>query len=369
MRSRAGSALAVLLAAGLSACAHAPVARGSRPSLESLTPQARLDAIRKAQVWAATDVPSMDLKAGPQGEGAFAPGETVTCDLGPPPTGGGKTPKFVCAITKDDTLKVKYGADNGEVFAEVAASRLFWALGFGADRMYPVRVVCRGCSADPWHDPRPAPAPVTFEAASVERKMPGKTLESKPDSGWKWRELDLVDESRGGAPRAHRDALKLLAVMIQHSDSKAPQQRLMCVPGTEDEAHGTCGSTFMMVQDLGVTFGHADIINRNHVGSVNFSNWSRTRVWKDADQCVGNLKKSLTGTLTHPRISEGGRKFLADLLVQLSDDQIRDLFATARVDRRQPKPGASKPQPASVSQWVEAFKRKRAEIVNATCPR
>ena len=367
MRSWRAAVVGTLAAAVLSGCAHAPVSRGPRSPLESLTKEARLDMIRRSQVWAPTDVPAMDLKAGPQGKGAFPPGETVTCDK-TDERGGGKSPKFYCALSKGDDFKVKYAATNGEVYAEVAATRLFWALGFGADRMYPVRVVCRGCSADPWNDRRPAPAPVTFDPATIERKLPGKTLESKPASGWKWPELELVDESRGGAPRAHRDALKLLAAMLQHTDSKADQQRLMCQPGSADEARGTCDKPFMMVNDLGLTFGKANITNSNQRGSANFKNWSGVRVWKDPNQCVASVSWSLTGTLRNPRISEAGRKFLADLLVQLSDEQIRDMFETARIERRQAKGGRSWPQPAPVSQWVEVFKRKRAEIVNVTCP-
>jgi hypothetical protein len=324
--------------------------------------------IRRAQVWAPTDIPAVDIKAGPKGKGAFAPGETVTCDKSPE-HGGGRSPKFYCDISKDDDVKVKYGASNGEVFAEVVASRLLWALGFGVDRMYPVRVVCRGCSADPWRDPVPAPSPVTFDPATAERKLPGKALESKPDSGWTWPELDLVDESQGGAPLAHRDALKLLAVMIKHTDSKAAQQRLLCPPGSADEARGTCGKPLMMINDLGVTFGKPILTNSNSKGSLNFENWSGSRIWKDPDACVADMKRSFTGSLSNPRISEAGRKFLADLLVQLSDEQIHDLFEVARVERRQPKPGQDWPQPASVSRWVEEFKRKRAEIVNVTCPR
>src|SRR6266853_297629 len=116
-----------------------------------LSPEARLVAMRRAQVWKATPVPAMDLKAGPQGPGAFAPNETVTCDYFEKKMGG-RSPKFACKLAKDDELKVKYGKENGEVYGEVAATRLLWALGFGADRMYPVKVNCRGCSADPISD-------------------------------------------------------------------------------------------------------------------------------------------------------------------------------------------------------------------------
>jgi hypothetical protein len=323
--------------------------------------------IRRSRVWTPTDVPAVDIKAGPQGKAAYAPGETIACDK----TDGdstGKSPKFYCKAPKDDDLKVKYGASNGEVYAEVLATRLLWALGFAVDRMYPVRVVCRGCSADPFHDPVPAPSPVTFDPAAVEWKLPGKTLESKPDSGWKWPELDLVDESQGGAPLAHRDALKLLAVMIKHTDSKAQQQRLICGEGAADEERGTCAQPVMMINDLGVTFGKPIITNSNSKGSLNYENWTSTRIWKDPDTCVADLKKSFTGTLSNPRISEAGRRFLADLLVQLSDEQIHDLFEVAQVQRRQPKPGQSWPEPAPVAQWVQAFKRKRNEIVHHSCP-
>jgi hypothetical protein len=43
-------------------------------------------------------------------------------------------------------------------------------------------------------------------------------------------------------------------------------------------------------------------------------------MWKgDAAACVGHLGKSNTGTLGDPKISETGRQFLADLLIQLTD--------------------------------------------------
>jgi hypothetical protein len=57
-------------------------------------------------------------------------------------------------------------------------------------------------------------------------------------------------------------------------------------------------------------------------------------VWKNAAQCIGHLSKSKTGTLENPHISEAGRRFLAALLVQLTDSQLRDLFEVARVERR-----------------------------------
>jgi hypothetical protein len=119
----------------------------------------------------------------------------------------------------------------------------------------------------------------------------------------------------------------------------------------------------MMVSDLGLTFGHATVYNRNSVSSVNFEQWARGKVWSDAKACTGGISRSQTGTLDHPRISEAGRKFLADLLLQLTDAQLRDLFTVARFPERT---GAGRP--ATVDEWVGAFKKKRDEVVNTTCP-
>jgi hypothetical protein len=329
-----------------------------------LSPEARLVAIRRAQVWTPTKVSAMNLKAGPQGPGALAPNATVTCDYVEKKMDG-RSPKFTCLIGPKDEVKIKYGKGNGEVYGEVAATRLLWALGFGADRMYPVRVVCRGCPPDPHADSKPKPgSEVTFDPAALEREVDGQVLEVSDTKGWAFPELDLVQETAGGAPQAHRDALKLLAVVIQHTDSKAQQQRLLCANGEHAGKDGEpCLHPFMMISDLGLTFGHANVYNRASVGSVNFEQWSRAKVWSDAKKCIGNISRSQTGTLDHPRISEAGRKFLADLLGQLTDAQLGDLFGVARFPERT---GAGRQ--ATVDEWVGAFKQKRDAIANHTCP-
>src|SRR5262249_36734368 len=140
----------------------------------------------------------------------------------------GRSPKFTCAIDGTDKVKVKYGRQNGEVYAEVAATRLLWALGFPADHMYPVRVICRSCPSHLGGIPVRARDTYEVDTASVERKVGGHEVSLATREGWTWPELDLIDENAGGAPVAHRDALKLLAAMIQHTDSKSEQQRLLC---------------------------------------------------------------------------------------------------------------------------------------------
>jgi len=355
----------------LGASEPSPAAPTAAAAKKKAVSEYRAAVIARAKVWQPTDVASMDVKTGPPAPGPFATGETITCTYLDVKLGG-KTPKFACTNDDNPHLKIKYGGDNGEVFGEVLSSRLLWALGFGADHMYSVRVVCRGCPSSFNGVDRNGQESV-FDPAAVERKMPGAAF--RPDDGWSWEELDLVDERAGGATRAERDALKLLAVFIQHTDSKSSQQRLICLDDTDGDkqAHASgkapmpCDRPFMLIQDGGVTFGRANRFNRDTRGSANLKEWSRTPVWQDANSCIGNLPKSATGTLDDPAISEEGRRFLADLLTQLSDAQIQDLFAAARVTLRLRDPGDAKSGFGTIDEWVAAFKQKRDEIVQRRC--
>ncbi|MEO8256246.1 MAG: hypothetical protein ABI868_02770 [Acidobacteriota bacterium] len=354
---------APVTAVALAAALITSVVTGSSAA-RHVTPEARFGAIARAQVWIPTRVALMDMKAGPGGADGFAIGQSVTCRFVDRKMSGA-SPKFTCALEPDDEVKVKYGRANGEVFAEVAASRLLWALGFPTDRVYPVRVTCIGCPSDPANRRDDRRDRVVFDPAAIERKVPGQTIETTPDSGWSWPDLDLIDEASGGAPRAHRDALKLLAVMLQHTDSKPAQQRLICVSDQSEDASEPCLRPVMMVSDLGLTFGHANVFNRNGIASANLAEWAAADIWLDPARCIGSLARSHTGTLDNPSIKEAGRKFLADLLVQLSDAQLRDLFEVSRFpERLQGGKGGSE-----VRDWVAAFKNKRDRIVNHSCPR
>src|SRR5439155_5439913 len=97
-------------------------------------------------------------------------------------------------------------------------------------------------------------------------------------------------------------APKLLAVFIQHSDSKPEQQRLICrdQPKTKNDGKNKnenkkksgsmpCEHPFMYVHDVGLTFGRANRWNQDPIGSMNLAEWSKTPVWKDASACTGNL--------------------------------------------------------------------------------
>lgn len=356
---------------------HEVARPGGKRSLAPLTAVDRLAAIRGARVWLGGDVDDRDLLRGPSGAES-APGGELRCTFVEPradripPTGA--TPKFLCA-KGGEALLVKYGSK--EVHAEVLGTRLLWALGFPADRITPVRVRCQGCPVDPWSVYRRHPviddgprAERLFERAIVKRRFPGQTLERTVDQGWSWEELEQVRARDGGSPRAHVDALKLLAAFMQHGDSKAENHRLLC-PESQIDRAGGCRRAIMMVSDLGSTFGGGAWLLIGSLGPsarARLDAWSHTPVWKDRAACRARLSGQFEWV--DPIISEPGRQFLAERLADLDDDQLRDLITVSDVTalgERVREPDGSE-RVATVDDWIAAFKARRDDIVDARCP-
>jgi hypothetical protein len=363
MTARAFPLLGTLLLTSSVGCATlgSPFAGGPPAEL-------RRAMIARATVWTESNIATKDLKAGPRREGAFPFRDIVRCEYVDKPLEG-NSPKFACRIGDADEVKVKYGGANGEVYGEVLATRLLWALGFGADAMYPVNVICHGCP-DRLGGTLMANGDSRFDPAIIERKFPAGEWPKHGPAGWSWRELDEIAPDARGATRAQRDALKLLAVLLQHTDSKPQQQRILClgerVKGPDNDEG--CEHPFLLINDLGLTFGRATQTNANDRSSVNLAAWRKTPVWKEGDAaCVGNLPRSITGTLSDPRVSEDGRAFLAGLLSQLTDRQLHDLFEAARVELRLRAPEDVSSGFPTIDEWVAAFVDKRRQITERRC--
>jgi hypothetical protein len=292
--------------------------------------------------------------------------DDVSCEYRPR-SSAGWSPKFFCVLPTGEEVKVKYGHNSVEVFAEVAATRLLSALGFGADRMYVVRsVVCHGCPPFPYPKLGILGATgsatgrdVTFGMAAVERKMPGWSIKGDGIEGWSWPDLDRIDASAGGASRAEVDALRLMAVFLNDWDTKAANQRLICLDTKTAAAGAACAHPFALLQDVGETFGPR---------GVDLDGWTRTRIWADPATCHVSMKDLpyRGATFGEADISEGGRRFLAALLRQLSHAQVVALFRGARFARyvRQSEAGRDP------ERWAAAFEDRVRQIVDrAPCPR
>jgi hypothetical protein len=372
------STLVLMLAAGIAAsgaCRKGNKTRGTaNPASAAAAPVTaaqRAAALRAARVWEQPQVPIGQATPGsnPSGPGSLSEDAMVECRLVIKGMGG-TTPKFDCERSANDVIRVKYGRGNPELHAEIAATRLLSTLGFGADRMYAVKNVrCAGCPAFPFQALKclaetglqhacfagglDYSSKTDFEYVSIERRLEGRRIEAKADQGWSFYEIDQIDERAGGSPRAHVDALKLMAVFLSHWDNKAENQRLVCLPGG-DRPDGSCSRPFAILQDVGATFGPV---------KLDLHNWRARRVWADARNCGVTMKDLPWSGATFPeqRISEAGRQFLLSLLEQLSGAQLRALFAGARIELSEGVTAESR-QPAA---WAAAFQDKVRQIREA----
>jgi hypothetical protein len=345
-------------------------------TLKKLSVAERQQAMERANVWRSLNTSSLNIVKGPNLPAGERVPSQVTCTyVHPDKPLTGDTPKFLCDLGGGDVVKVKYGEKNGEVYAEVAGTRLLWALGFQADVMYPTKVTCKNCPADPfavsgvgWQKTSPKDGATRVYDPAVIERAGGTNIEVPGFEGWAWPELDKIGTSPGGATRAQLDALKLLAVFIQHSDSKPDQQDIVCDDGKKQkDARGneTCASAWLVIKDLGVTFGKSTRMNSS---KMTLADWESVPIWKDANQCIGDMPRSLTGSLENPKISEAGRRFLSDRMMQLRDRQIRDLFTVSNVMRRHETIEADgHKRPVTIDDWVRVFKKKRTEITSAHC--
>ena len=69
--------------------------------------------------------------------------------------------------------------------------------------------------------------------------------------------------------------------MSSSRHTKAQRQRILCLGGVTDS--GVCTDPFLMVSDVGLTFGTASLANTNGVSGANLKRWRDTAVWKDGE--------------------------------------------------------------------------------------
>jgi hypothetical protein len=334
---------------------------------------ARLALVERGRVFVGTpNVAALDLSRTPNDPSPLDPATTVECRYVPKPATA-TTPKFDCRLPGGDVIRVKYGR-TPERAAEIAATRLLAALGFGADHVTLLsRVRCLGCPPYPYQTRRLAEAffatrlvdwlvdddhPREFAWVSAERRMAGRAIEVPGYEGWDWSELERVDPAKGGASRAEIDALRLMAIFLAHWDNKATNQRLVCETGEGGaDPRVPCRRPLLMMQDLGATFGPT---------KIRYDQWAQTPIWANGSLCVVSMEDMpyRGGHFRPIQISEGGRVLLGDRLKQLSEPQIRALFQSAGF----PDPAIGRAT-GEVTAWVKTFQDKVREIADRTpCP-
>jgi hypothetical protein len=307
----------------------------------------------------------------------------------------GKTEKLYCYIAEPDqyknnsvvSLKPKLKADgsmtdvkikyqrrkgsNKEIYAELATTRLMSSLGFAADKNFFVKeVYCQNCSEDPWSDTKALEGIRLFSSNITEAKYKGTKIENAADYGWIPSELKnnlSADADTAKTQSAHRDALLLLSAVIQHSDNKASNHRLLCT--AKPDASGACpadAKVVAMIQDVGATLGDGkkEMGYISDSAKMNLRGWAGTRVWKDAANCIANQHATRTQNDDglFPTISEAGRQHLAKLLTAFASGpngraRLEKIFAEAQVQELK----------TNASAWADALNKKIEAINNPLC--
>jgi hypothetical protein len=365
-RPRDGAFSARAHAAGIGA-PQGPENKPLHADSRTVSDAERADAIARAHVWRA---PKVAVARADFRETVPTP-RLVSCKFKISELGG-TTPKFDCDLESAEEIRVKYGK-GPEIPAEAAATRLLKALGIGADHITLVEQLrCYGCPDEPFSTMRAVEltraesvyqrvvdytAFEDFEWVAVERKFAARPIETAKLEGWAFYELDRVDPARGGAPRAHVDALRLMALLLAHWDNKSENQRLVCL-SREWPDKASCPEPFLLLQDVGATFGPS---------KMDLEAWEDVQIWQNRGACTVSMRDlPYNGaTFGEARISEEGRQFFAKLIGQLSDRQLIDLFTSARFDQKRGLFSDVRP----VAEWVRVFKAKRQAITEGpACP-
>jgi len=340
-------------------------AKPLRKDKRTVTDEQRSELLQRAQVWRRPDAPISRAKFEGRNLGQLSCKFKID-DL------GGTTPKFDCTLDDGDEIRIKYG--NGpEAPAETAATRLLRTLGFGADDVAMVsRVRCFGCPKEPFSTMKSVEITRAealfehivdynnhedFEWVAVERKMNARPVQTKGLEGWAFFELDRVRREKGGAPRAHIDGLRMMAVLLAHWDNKAENQRLVCLSRDWPE-DAPCPEPFLLLQDVGATFGPT---------KMDLDAWQSVSIWEDRTACTVSMRDLPFDGATFGRatITEAGRQFIGGLLTQLSDDQLTELFTSARFGEQRGLFATTTP----VADWVRVFTQKvRAITDGPACP-
>ncbi len=242
-------------------------------------------------IWEPVDIKSRDLFRGPTSEG-IVPALDKMEFVGRQPGGNNLKFRLKDANGREWVAKV---ADESQ--AEVAATRLLWAIGYKTE----VDQIVKSLSIPKVGNYRNA----RFEARDESRKRGDR---------WSW-------TNNPYAGTKEFDGLRLMMAFINNWDLKDENNILI----TEN------GKTYMVVSDLGSSFGKLADKSKSRTGrSVNKpEHFAEAGFIKSVDNGVLVLDYRGMGEDYLKGIKVENARWLADQLLQLSDNQIADAFRAA----------------------------------------
>ena len=152
------------------------------------------------------------------------------------------------------------------------------------------------------------------------------------------------------------DAFKLWLAFIDHGDTKTDNHKFACLNSKKNGNTRTCepGEAVFYVGDMGSTFGFSSASEKK----ARLDSWRSKKPIEVKDGVCTATAKSVGDN----RISEGGRKLLADNLQRLLDAEqqnktITRVFEVSRNAERDRPP----------AEWAAEFVRKARMIIDARC--
>lgn len=284
--------------------------------------------------------------------------------------GAGTTPKFHCSVpgnTDADGNLIRYKIKphfkgqspdkrNGEVYGEFLSSRFSKAVGFFADDEWVADVNCPDCQKSLTKSFQGVNFSGFQAAAGIELPLArGIDVNCNNKDSGPLAET-LANLLRNGAPRAEIDAFKLWLAFIDHGDTKTDNHKFACLNSKKMGNTRICapGEAVFYVSDMGSTFGFSSASEKK----ARLNTWRSKKPIEVRDgTCTANAR-----SVGDTRISEGGRKLLADNLQRLLDAEQRNktitrVFAASRNAERDRPP----------AEWAAEFVRKARMIIDARC--
>ncbi len=252
----------------------------------------------KAVMWESVNIVEQDLLLGPGGE-AMRPNLSKITFIKEEKKGSNKKYRI-----KDGSGKIWVAKLGREAQPETAAVRLLWALGYKTEVNYLVPTIT-------------IPGKGTFKNVRLE----ARPAEIERLDEWKWKDNPFIrtKEFQG---------LKMMMVFFNNWDIVDVQNKILFVDGASGkELH-------YIISDLGATFGKLGNNNFPIIYRVGRSTNNPSK-YIDSDFIKGVENKEIDlaykgknlGLFKGITVQEA--RWLADLLLQLSDTQIEDAFRAA----------------------------------------
>lgn len=248
----------------------------------------------KKVMWEKVNIPSMDTFHGPGGK-ELLPDVSKVEYLSTPT--GGTSKKYRVRDAKGQEWVAKIDKENQ---AETASVRLVWAIGYKTEVNYLVPDVT-------------IPTKNTYKNVRLEARKNGV----KRGEYWPWEDNPFIGTKEF-------DGLKIMSAFLNNWDIKTDNNIVLIENGVEN----------YVISDYGATLGNYGCSNAPLVWkfcrSINKpDDYAKSKfvIGKDGDKIVFANKGKNTFIWENIPVSSG--RWLADLLLQLTDKQIRDAFRAA----------------------------------------